>query len=508
MVYSGRVLLRAGRYETLRPIASGGMATVYLGRAVGAGGFERLVAIKIMHPHTASEPEFVAMFLDEARLAARVRHPNVVATIDLVEDPLFLVMEFIDGPSLHLLLRACRKARRPLPVGIALRIFLDMLAGLHAAHDLTGPDGEPLHLVHRDVSPQNVLVGGDGISRLTDFGVARAESRLSTTQGAGLKGKIGYMSPEQIRAQPVDRRSDVYSSGSVLWEMLTGKRLYSADNEAALITQMLAGPSGGPRTVAPDVPPEIDLACMRALEREPGDRYPSAAAFADGVEHAASAAGVEIASYRAVAALIQELDLRASAEELAPSSRAPGWTGGSASGGSGSGRASAAATPLPGSMHAAPRLGSLADLLEPSGGATGIGGVVSEPSRSRGLSGYRGLIVGGVAALAVAVGLVIAVSKLGGLGEAQGPPGGPPTAPARPAAVPPADATAIPEGGPIPTASAATSAGAAPAPTAPPAETATSLTPRVTAPSPAGPRAGSPGNQAKPSATNFRPTEL
>src|SRR5262249_4255840 len=156
--------LRVGRYETLRAIASGGMATVYLGRAVGAGGFERLVALKVMHPHIACEPEFVAMFLDEARLAARVRHPHVVATIDLVEDPLFLVMEFIEGPSLHLLLRTCARSKRPFPLGIALRIFLDMLSGLHAAHELTDASGELLNLVHRDISPQNVLVGVDGVS--------------------------------------------------------------------------------------------------------------------------------------------------------------------------------------------------------------------------------------------------------------------------------------------------------------------------------------------------------
>ncbi|WP_437575001.1 protein kinase domain-containing protein [Sorangium sp. So ce887] len=303
--------LHGGRYESLRAIASGGMATVYLGRAVGAGGFERLVALKMMHPHIAAEPEFVAMFLDEARLAARVRHPNVVATFDLVEDPLFLVMEYIEGPSLHLLLRTCARAKRPVPLGIVLRIFLDMLAGLHAAHELTGSDGEPLHLVHRDVSPQNVLVGIDGVSRITDFGVARAETRLMSTQGNALKGKLSYMAPEQIRAEQVDRRSDVYSAGVVLWEMLTEERLFKADNDGALIAQILQGPPAGPRGVVPSVPAAIDGICLRALRADPDERFPTAASFAEALEEAAAhTPGLAVSSPRAVEALIKEIGLR------------------------------------------------------------------------------------------------------------------------------------------------------------------------------------------------------
>ncbi|WP_437753343.1 protein kinase domain-containing protein [Sorangium sp. So ce1389] len=322
--------LHAGRYESLRAIASGGMATVYLGRAVGAGGFERLVALKMMHPHIAAEPEFVAMFLDEARLAARVRHPNVVATFDLVEDPLFLVMEYIEGPSLHLLLRTCARAKRPVPLGIALRIFLDVLAGLHAAHELTGSDGEPLHLVHRDVSPQNVLVGIDGVARITDFGVARAETRLMSTQGNALKGKLAYMAPEQIRAQQVDRRSDVYSAGVVLWEMLTEERLFKADNDGALIAHILQGPPTGPRGVVPSVPAAIDRICLRALSTDPDDRFPTAAAFAEALEEAAAQTpGLAVSSPRAVEALIKEVGLRGSPDGLGPPSARNGPASGS-----------------------------------------------------------------------------------------------------------------------------------------------------------------------------------
>src|SRR4051812_34294830 len=171
--------LRIGRYEAIRPLASGGMATVYLGRVLGARGFERQVAIKVMHPHIADDPEFVGMFLDEARMAATIRHPNVVPTLDVVEEDgrLFLVMEYIEGRPLQELCRVFQKRRAALPLGATLRIALDLLAGLHAAHELATPEGAPMKIVHRDVSPQNVLVGADGLSRIMDFGIARAETR-------------------------------------------------------------------------------------------------------------------------------------------------------------------------------------------------------------------------------------------------------------------------------------------------------------------------------------------
>ena len=233
-----------GRYELLRAIASGGMATVHLGRALGEGGFERLVAIKVMHAHLADEPEFVAMFLDEGRLAARIRHPNVVGTIDIQQDEqgLFLVMDYVDGPSLQKVLRAVsKKSGGAPPLDVALRVFFDALAGLHAAHELRGGDGEPLHLVHRDVSPQNILLSVDGITKITDFGVARAESRLQTTRAGVVKGKVCYMAPEQIRSEPIDRRADVYAAGALLWELLTGQRLIRGDNDGAMMEQILRG---------------------------------------------------------------------------------------------------------------------------------------------------------------------------------------------------------------------------------------------------------------------------
>jgi len=301
--------IRFGRYETIRTIASGGMATVYLGRAVGEGGFERLVAIKVMHSHIAEDSEFRSMFLDEARLAARIRHPNVVPVIDVqkTSESMFLVMEYVDGRALHQLRRYLRKQGALLPLDIVIRIFVDLLTGLHAAHELTGKDGEPLNLVHRDVSPQNILVGKDGVSRITDFGVARAEARITSTRGSQLKGKIAYMSPEQVRSEPLDCRSDVYAAGCALWEALSGKRLFRADSEAGVIHMILQGAQHGPRAINPEIPPEFDRVCMRAICVERRFRPPSAADFADELEAAARVSGVQMATRRRVAAFVKSL---------------------------------------------------------------------------------------------------------------------------------------------------------------------------------------------------------
>ena len=333
--------LLGGRYETLKPIASGGMATVHLGRAVGVGGFERLVAIKVMHDHIADEPEFVTMFLDEARLAARIRHPNVVPTLDVQEtaDGLFLVMEFIDGPSLKLVRRQlskapvcppCRSGGR-LPVDVAIRIMVDVLGGLEAAHELADDDGEPLNLIHRDVTPANILVGADGQTRLTDFGVARAETRLSSTRGGQVKGKVPYMPPEQLLGESLDRRCDVYAAGVVLWETLVGRRLFKADNEGALLQQIISGAATTPRQEDPEIPAALDAVTMKAIAKNPADRYPTAGAFAEALEAAARDAGMAIASSRVVAAFLAETGVHRalSAKELGalkagavPSSRA------------------------------------------------------------------------------------------------------------------------------------------------------------------------------------------
>jgi serine/threonine protein kinase len=312
--------MRFGRYETIQPLATGGMATVYLGRAVGAGGFERRVAIKVMHDHIADDPDFVAMFLDEARLAARIHHPNVVSTIDVHKgaEGMFLVMEYIEGASLKRVLRGMRKRKRRMPFGVTVRIMADTLNGLHAAHDLKGKSGQTLHLVHRDVSPHNILVGTDGVGRITDFGVARAAARLSTTQGGQLKGKIAYMPPEQGLGHDVDRRADVYAAGVVLWEMLTGRRLFLADHDGQLVAMVLQGAQSSPRQVCPDVPEPLDKVCMRALALRPDDRFPTAAHFAEALEAAAHESSLRVATPRQVAAFVDEFKVEVSHHESVP----------------------------------------------------------------------------------------------------------------------------------------------------------------------------------------------
>ena len=207
---------RLGRYEVLARLASGGMAGVYVARALGVAGFERLFAVKVLHPHLAHEQEFITMFLDEARLAARIRHPNVVPTIDISDTQdagYYLVMEYIEGDHLGALLQQAYKLGTRLPPPIALRVIVDALEGLAAAHELTDESGRRINLVHRDVSPHNVMVGTDGIARITDFGVAKAEVRLSTTREGQFKGKLAYMAPEHASTGEADQRSDLFSAG-------------------------------------------------------------------------------------------------------------------------------------------------------------------------------------------------------------------------------------------------------------------------------------------------------
>jgi serine/threonine-protein kinase len=300
---------RVDRYELMGEIASGGMATVYLARLLGMGGFQRFVAMKRLHPHLASEKEFVEMFLDEARIAARIHHPNVVPILEVGASSLgyYLVMEYVEGDTLARLLARSASSGKRLPVPIALRIALDMLSGLHAAHELRDDSNEPVNLVHRDVSPQNVLVGQDGIARITDFGVARAASRLTATRVGQLKGKIAYMAPEQAAgAEIVDRRADVFSAGTVIWEALAHRRLFKAENEAATLSRVITEVVPLLHEVAPEVSPEVSAVVMRSLEREPDRRYATCAMFADALEAAADARN-GVATPKELAAYVNEV---------------------------------------------------------------------------------------------------------------------------------------------------------------------------------------------------------
>jgi len=267
-----------GRYAIFDEIASGGMATVYLGRLMGAGGFARTVAIKRLHPQFARDPEFVAMFLDEARLAARIRHPNVVPTLDVVasKGELFLVMEYIQGESLSRLARALRAKGERVPIPILLRIIGDALQGLHAAHEARDERGLSLEIVHRDVTPQNVLVGVDGVGRLLDFGVAKAAGRAHTTRDGQIKGKLGYMAPEQLMGSGVTRQTDVYAASVVLWEMLAGERLFSGGSEVDVIAKLLKRDVKPPSAYAPEVPAALDEVVMRGLAADVKERFATA----------------------------------------------------------------------------------------------------------------------------------------------------------------------------------------------------------------------------------------
>ncbi|WP_437581525.1 serine/threonine-protein kinase [Sorangium sp. So ce887] len=295
---------RIGRYLLYSPIASGGMASVHLGRLVGEAGFARTVAIKRLHPQLAEAPEIAESLRGEARIVARIQHPNVVATLDLLiaEDEAFLVMDYVRGESLARLLRAARARGAPVPAPIVASIACGALHGLHAAHEAHSESGEPLGIVHRDVSPENVLVGVDGTARLLDFGIAKARGRLSTTRGGQLKGKLPYMSPEQILCADVTRRTDVFAAGVVLWEALAGQRLFDGGDEAALIGAVLERPIPPPSSLAAHVPPALDAIVLRALERNAEGRHPTARELAIAIEDA-----VPLASPRAVGEWVEEL---------------------------------------------------------------------------------------------------------------------------------------------------------------------------------------------------------
>ncbi|MBK7582942.1 MAG: protein kinase [Myxococcales bacterium] len=275
-----------GRYVLFAELASGGMATVHLGRLKGQAGFARTVAIKRSHPGFARDPEFVSMFLDEARIAARIRHPNVVSVLDVEarDGELFLVMDYIHGESLARLWKL--SAGSPVPPGIAGRIVADVLYGLHAAHQARNERGEPLQVVHRDVSPQNVLVGADGTARVTDFGIAKAVNRIQTTHEGQLKGKLSYMAAEQLEEKHVDARTDVYAASVVFWELLTARRLHTSADAGATITRILSGNVHPPSRLVPDIPPEIEAIVMRGLAREIDDRFASAQDMAVALERA------------------------------------------------------------------------------------------------------------------------------------------------------------------------------------------------------------------------------
>jgi serine/threonine-protein kinase len=300
---------RIGRYEVLLPIARGGMATVYLARSRGAGGFERDVAVKLTHAHLADSPELAADLLEEAKLTVQIRHANVASVIDAGEDPqgLFLVMEYIEGDTLAGLMRHASAAGTALAPRIGLRVLCDALVGLHAAHELRGPDGAPVGIVHRDFSPQNILVGLDGVGRLADFGVAKALTRDGHTRVGTVKGKIAYMAPEQARALPLDRRADVWAGGVMAWEILAGRRLFATDNDVATLLRIVSETPPPLTAVWPAAPPALVAAVASALLPDAALRCPTAAQLSRALTVACRDAGMPLADAAEVADVVQHL---------------------------------------------------------------------------------------------------------------------------------------------------------------------------------------------------------
>jgi eukaryotic-like serine/threonine-protein kinase len=277
--------LTVGRYEVYEAIARGGMGAVHVGRLLGAVGFGRIVAIKRMHPQLLSEPEVAKMFLDEARLASRIQHPNVVSVLDVVEagDELLLVMEYVRGESLSALLRAELRERGPAPLRIAAAVVAQALRGLHAAHEARGPEGDLLELVHRDISPQNILVGVDGLARVLDFGVAKSTQRLQSTREGELKGKPAYMAPEQLQGK-ASRQTDVYAMGVVLWEALAGRRLFAGESDLQIMAQILEATIDAPSVHRPEISPALDAIVRQALASDPAGRFATAREMALAIE--------------------------------------------------------------------------------------------------------------------------------------------------------------------------------------------------------------------------------
>ncbi len=290
---------RLGAYEIIGEIARGGMGTVYLACRAGEAGFQRLFAVKAMHPHLAADQAFIEMLGDEARLAARLHHHNVVPVVDLGTDhgvP-FVAMEYVEGCSLSALLARTRE--RPAP--LIVPILIDALEGLHAAHVLEDDEGNSLRLVHRDVSPQNVLVGTDGTARLIDFGIAKAEARVTSTRPGQWKGKFAYMAPEQLVSddEEVDHRADIFAAGAVLWTALTGSRLFRGETDGATVHNVLNMPVPPPSSIGCRPPEVYDAICLRALHRDREQRFASAHEMAEALRALCSAPGsrAEIAEW-------------------------------------------------------------------------------------------------------------------------------------------------------------------------------------------------------------------
>ncbi len=361
----------ARRYTLLRRLAVGGMGELLLAHASSGRGVQKLVAIKRVRPEYASDPAFVSMFLNEARLAATLDHPNVVRTYDLVEDAngCFMVMEYLHGESLGRVQNEIAAAGLRVPLEHVVTIVLGVAAGLHCAHERRGVDGRPLDIVHRDLSPGNVFVTYEGGVKLLDFGIAKATSRTSITVGPARKGKVSYMSPEQCVGADVDRRSDIFALGVVAWELCTGRRLFVGDNEFAIMNCVTTLDAAPPSKHVPELPTQLVEIVGKALRRDPAERFQTAMELHEAVEGFALAHGL-MPSSTALGRWLTEVcgrreypSVEPSAEFLAPE---------------------VATLVVPGTLPSPPRSRRASLLLAIAGGALlGAGGVAAA---SRGAS--------------------------------------------------------------------------------------------------------------------------
>jgi len=279
-------LNKTGKYRLVAELGQGGMANVFLAVTQGASGldFTKLVVLKKLREHLAQDPDFVSMFMDEARLAARLNHPNVVQTyeVDRTDDELHLAMEYLDGQPLH---RILHRARATMSLPMHLLILSDVLSGIHHAHELLDYDGSPLNVVHRDVTPHNIFVTYDGQVKVVDFGIAKAEGRGSETKHGVIKGKVAYMAPEQARGEIVDRRADVFAVGVMLYEACVGERMWKGLTDSEIVRNIYRSRHPvSPRAKNPAISPELDAIVSKALAGLPAQRYASAAALQSDLE--------------------------------------------------------------------------------------------------------------------------------------------------------------------------------------------------------------------------------
>ncbi len=305
---TGSAALPLQEYELLAELGSGGMGAVYLAKALGLGGFERLVAIKRMHADLLQYPVLLERFMDEARLTAHVRHANVVSVQRVSEDAdgRYLVLDYVEGANLDTLIAQSAALGERIPPPIALRITLDALAGLHAVHEAADPSGAPLSILHRDVSPQNVLIGRDGVARLTDFGIARSALSAQRTQKRQLLGKLLYLSPEYLAHDTVDRRLDVYSMGVTLWVTLAGTEPWP-HSAPDLVQRILSEGLPSLSSVGVRVAPQLEELIARACARDPEQRFPSARAMLEALDDIGRQTGW-LATHSEVGQLVEQLE--------------------------------------------------------------------------------------------------------------------------------------------------------------------------------------------------------